>query len=312
MKIYLWVSAKAEIGVGATESDSLSEELLTSAVAGNRRSLSKLISALENSDVSGDSLGLSRPSNTNSVIGITGAPGSGKSCLIQALLEEWTSQGKKVAVLAIDPSSPLTGGALLGDRVRMQSADDNELVFVRSIATRGQPGGMPYIVGDAANLMLKCGYEIVLIETVGTGQSEIRIVSVADRIVLVESPSRGDEIQAEKAGVMELADLVVMNKSDLEDAGKSASQISSALSINENPTDVILTSTKTGSGISELASTLLSLPVNNSAELARAREQLLAAWASKLLNREDFLNTIDGIICGDYSPQEWVDENTGW
>ncbi|HJM87352.1 MAG TPA: GTP-binding protein, partial [Candidatus Thalassarchaeaceae archaeon] len=188
----------------------MTETLLGKAIAGERRALAKLLTAVENGEINRESLGIENHLDDGTIIGLTGAPGVGKSCLIEKLLSQWSSDGLKVAVIAVDPSSPLSGGALLGDRVRMDSADSDLNVFVRSFATRNQPGGLPVTVGLAANLMRNCGYDYVLIETVGAGQAEIRIVSFADRVVLVESPSRGDQIQAEKAGVMELADLIVV------------------------------------------------------------------------------------------------------
>ena len=303
---------KAGIGSGLAESERLPKTIFEQAVSGNRRSLAKLLTAVENGEVSHDLLGLSTRSVDGSVIGVTGAPGVGKSCLIERLLSTWTSNGLKVAVIAVDPSSPLTGGALLGDRVRMESADNNPNVFVRSFATRNQPGGMPNAVVLAADVMRKCGYDIVLIETVGAGQSEIRVVSVADRIVLVEAPLRGDEVQAEKAGVMELADMIVVNKSDLDGSERAAANIMSALELTSNPPPVLLTSAKNSVGIEDLASQLRTLPAKPGAELARARERLLTAWDNALLSREDINEVLDGLAGSENSAQEWVDKNLRW
>jgi LAO/AO transport system kinase len=286
--------------------------LFEQAISGNRRSLAKLLTAVENGEVSHDSLGISPREVDGSVIGVTGAPGVGKSCLIDRLLTTWTSNGLKIAVIAVDPSSPLTGGALLGDRVRMESADNNPNVFVRSFATRNQPGGMPNAVVLASDVMRHCDYDVVLIETVGAGQSEIRVVSVADRIVLVEAPLRGDEVQAEKAGVIELADMIVVNKSDLEGSSRAAANIISALEVTSNPPPVLLASAKTADGIQELADQLRTLPVKPGAELARARERLLTAWDSALLSREDINEVLDSLANSDNSAQEWVEKNLRW
>ncbi len=303
---------KAGIGYGLAESERLPKSLFELAISGNRRSLAKLLTAVENGEVTHDLLGLSTREVDGSVIGVTGAPGVGKSCLIERLLSTWTSNGLKIAVIAVDPSSPLTGGALLGDRVRMESADNNPNVFVRSFATRNQPGGMPNAVVLAADVMRQCGYDIVLIETVGAGQSEIRVVSVADRIVLVEAPLRGDEVQAEKAGVMELADMIVVNKSDLDGSERAAANISSALELTSNPPPVLLTSAKNSVGIEDLASQLRTLPAKPGAELARARERLLTAWDNALLSREDINEVLDGLAGSENSAQEWVDKNLRW
>ncbi len=303
---------KAGIGSGLAESEPLPKSLLEQAISGNRRSLAKLLTAVENGEVSRDSLKLSTRVADGSVIGVTGAPGVGKSCLIERLLSTWTSNGLKVAVIAVDPSSPLTGGALLGDRVRMESADDNPNVFVRSFAARNQPGGMPNAVVLAADVMRNCGYDIVLIETVGSGQSEIRVVSVADRIVLVEAPLRGDEVQAEKAGVMELADMIVVNKSDLDGSERAAANIISSLELTNNPPPVLLTSAKNSAGIDDLATQLRTLRAKPDAELARARERLLTAWDNALLSREDIDGVLDGLAGSENSAQEWVDKNLRW
>ena len=217
-----------------------------------------------------------------------------------------------MGVIAGDPSSPLSGGALLGERIRMESADSDPNVVVRSFATRNQPGGLPVAVRLASNLMRNSGYDIVLIETVGAGQAEIRIVSFADRVVLIESPSRGDLIQAEKAGVIELADLIVVNKSDLDGAERAATEIQTALEISGNPPPVLLASAKTGDGIAEFASKLQSLPVKSGAEVARVREGILAAWDSALLSRNDLPEIIDKLSRGDLTAQEWVKENLRW
>ncbi|MDP7312102.1 MAG: GTP-binding protein [Candidatus Thalassarchaeaceae archaeon] len=294
------------------ERERLTEALLGKAMAGDRRALAKLLTAVENGVVNRDSLGMEFHSNDGTIIGLTGAPGVGKSCLIEKLLSHWSSGGLKVAVIAVDPSSPLSGGALLGDRIRMESADSDLNVFVRSFATRNQPGGLPVTVGLAANLMRKCGYDYVLIETVGAGQAEIRIVSFADRVVLVESPARGDQIQAEKAGVMELADLIVVNKSDLEGAEQTASEITTALEISGNPPPVLLASAKTGDGIGDLAFQLQAIPVKRGADVARARERLLSAWDSALLSRGDISEVLNNLAHGDATAQQWVEQNLRW
>jgi LAO/AO transport system kinase len=303
---------KVGTGCGLAERERLSSTLFEQAISGNRRSLAKLLTAVENGEVRHESLGLSPREVDGSVIGVTGAPGVGKSCLIDRLLTTWTSNGLKIAVIAVDPSSPLTGGALLGDRVRMESADNNPNVFVRSFATRNQPGGMPNAVVLAADVMRHCDYDVVMIETVGAGQSEIRVVSVADRIILVEAPLRGDEVQAEKAGVIELADLIVVNKSDLEGSDRTAANIISALNVTSNPPPVLLASAKTAEGIEDLANQLRTLPAKPGAELARARERLLTAWDSALLSREDINEVLDSLASSDNSAQEWVEKNLRW
>ena len=207
---------------------------INDAISGSRRSLARTLSAIENgsiniNDVKQNVTITNKSSATNwQSLAITGAPGVGKSCLIDKLLSIWAGSGLKVALLAIDPSSPRTGGALLGDRVRITSIDNESLkdnIYIRSIATRKSSGNVPLIVADMVDFLHMAGWERVVIETVGSGQSEVRCAAIADRIVVVEGPARGDGVQAEKAGLLELADAVIVNKSDLSGAEKHAEEL---------------------------------------------------------------------------------------
>ncbi len=166
------------------------------------------------------------------VVGITGAPGAGKSTLVDGLIASYRKQDRKVGVLAVDPTSPFTGGAILGDRIRMQRHAEDPGVFVRSLATRGALGGLSKAVGDAIHVMDAMGKDIVMIETVGTGQQEVDIVNHAHTVVLVLVPGMGDEIQAIKAGIMEIADIFVINKADREGAGKLEQELSALLEMS--------------------------------------------------------------------------------
>ena len=149
------------------------------------------------------------------IIGITGSPGAGKSSLVNGLLGEWRQKNKSVAVIAVDPTSPFSGGALLGDRIRMRDHEEDEGVFIRSMGTRGSLGGLSEASQDVVRLMDAAGYDLVIIETVGVGQSELDIMKTADTVALVLYPSGGDLIQAFKAGIMEIADIFIINKADL-------------------------------------------------------------------------------------------------
>ena len=271
----------------------MASEFLGQAKSGDRRSLARTLSALENGLIQIDEvleiIGLV-PTPSDEVwqtLAITGAPGVGKSCLLDGLLRSWAQRGLRVAVLAVDPSSPRTGGALLGDRVRMTVVDDvelNDLIYLRSVATRKASGSVPVIVEDMTKVLLALGWQRVIIETVGAGQSEVRCAALADRIVVVEGPARGDGIQAEKAGLLELADAVLVNKSDLPGAELHADEIRESFELGAgNTPPVLLTSAIHGNGISEAAEMLLSLSSSGRSTRARWRERLLAYHERKIL-----------------------------
>jgi len=257
------------------------EKNLTLAKQGNRRELARLLTQIE----SGERLPLDEL-DESWVLGVTGPPGVGKSTLIGVMIEEWVNRGERVAVLAIDPSSPKSGGALLGDRMRMSSADNGESVFIRSIATRNHPGGLMPFLDSMINLLSYCGWTKIVIETVGSGQSEIRIVAFANRIMLVDGPDRGDIIQAEKAGIIELADIIVVNKSDLPNADSAAISIKKSLDLSDknNDTIVMQTSSIQQKGISDLIEKLDQMAINRERNILRIKERLLSRWDYKLLS----------------------------
>lgn len=228
-------------------------------VQGDFKALARAISLVEN-EVSGYEEFLSElTDSTTQVIGITGAPGAGKSTLVDALIAHWVEQNKKIAVLCVDPSSPFNLGALLGDRIRMNEWYTNPLVFIRSLATRGSLGGLnPHII-EITSLLKAAGFDFIIVETVGVGQSEIEIAGLADTTVVVLVPEAGDEVQAMKAGLMEIADLFVVNKSDRPDADIFVRNLRSMLSQSKtelHETAVLKTIASTRDGISELASAI--------------------------------------------------------
>ena len=283
-------------------------EFLEQAKLGDRRSLARMLSALENGTLhiedALDAIGeTSEPQNGQwQTLAITGAPGVGKSCLLDGLLRQWAQLGIRVAVLAVDPSSPRTGGALLGDRVRMTVVDDvelNDLIYLRSVATRKASGSVPVIVEDMTKLLLALGWQRVIIETVGAGQSEVRCAAIADRIVVVEGPARGDGIQAEKAGLLELADAVLVNKSDLHGAELHADEIreSFELGIGNTP-PVLLTSAVQHTGVSQAADLLLTLDSSGRSERARWRERLLAHHERKILESPELDDLLEKLAKG--------------
>jgi len=286
------------------EATSVDEELEL-ALNGNRRAMARVLSSIENGEFKPENIPPKPPSNENhawAVMAITGAPGVGKSVLVDALMTVWASDGIGVALLAVDPSSPRTGGALLGDRVRMTSVDNpaiSDRVYVRSIATRTSSGSVPLIVEDMAAFLLACGWDRVLIETVGSGQAELRCAAVADRIVVVEGPARGDGIQAEKAGLLELADIVLVNKADLEGAERHAGELMESYALDgDDAPDVLLTSGLKGIGIPEAAKALLSLQGSNRALRARMRERLLAQHERRLVQHPAYNSVLDGLCEG--------------
>lgn len=165
------------------------------------------------------------------VVGITGSPGAGKSTIVDALISSFRKREKTVGVLAVDPTSPFTGGAILGDRIRMQRHAEDPGVFVRSLATRGALGGLSKAVGDAVHVMDVMGKDFILVETVGTGQQEVEIINHSHTVIVVLVPGMGDEIQAIKAGIMEIADIFVINKADRDGSHQLASEIMSMLNM---------------------------------------------------------------------------------
>jgi LAO/AO transport system kinase len=198
-----------------------------------------------------------------SVVGITGAPGTGKSTLVDRLIEAHRAAGRTVGVVAVDPSSPFTGGAILGDRVRMQRRATDPGVFIRSMGTRGHLGGLSRATHDAVRVLDAMGKDVVLVETVGVGQGEVDVVRTADTVVVVTAPGLGDEVQAIKAGIMEIGDVFAVNKSDREGADKSAAELESMLRLGEEAggakawkPPVVRVSAEKGSGLPELLAAL--------------------------------------------------------
>ena len=238
-------------------------------MGGDRRALARLLTAVENrSPLAEEALRHMYPlAGRAHLVGITGPPGSGKSTLVASLIGAVRAAKRAVAVVAVDPSSPITGGALLGDRVRMQAYAGDPDVFIRSMASRGHAGGLASTTTAAAAVLDASGFDLVLIETVGTGQSEVEVAAAADTTVVVEAPEMGDEVQAIKAGLLEVADLVVVNKGDKPGALRTAAQLRAMLVPTvgrKDPSDrpapkrpeVLVTTASTGEGVPELLAAL--------------------------------------------------------
>lgn len=194
-------------------------QLISDIQAGNHKALARAITIVEN-NLAGHEQILQSLNNNNAaqVIGITGPPGAGKSTLVNALIKYWVQQGKKVAVIAVDPSSPFNYGSLLGDRIRMSSFYNNEQVYIRSLATRGALGGLNPKIIEITDVVKQAPFDVILVETVGVGQSEVEIAGLADCSIVTLVPEAGDEVQTLKAGIMEIADIFVINKADRDTA----------------------------------------------------------------------------------------------
>lgn len=269
--------------------------LLRGAVAGERLSLARLLTAIEN-DAPGlrDQLpALFGAGRGGHLIGITGPPGSGKSTLVNALTEEWRRRGRRVGVLAVDPSSPYTGGAIMGDRIRMMDHAADRDVFVRSMASRGELGGIAAATWVAAAALDAAGYDPILIETVGAGQSEIEIARLAETTVVVEVPEMGDEVQAIKAGLLEVADLLVVNKGDRPGADLAARHLRAMLStaggrVGRKPPPILLTTATSGEGVAALVDAIeahRSAARSPEQAAARAGNQVRRALADLAITR---------------------------
>jgi LAO/AO transport system kinase len=228
---------------------------------GERRAISSVITELERlSAAAPEILQALQPHLGHAlVVGFTGPPGAGKSTLVNAVIEHLRRQGRSVGVIAVDPSSPISGGAILGDRIRMTAALDDDGVFVRSLASRGYLGGLSPAAVRIIDALDGAGFDIVLLETVGTGQSEIDVAEVADIRVVISAPGLGDDIQAMKSGLLEIADVMVVNKGDRPGAEQTMQQLLGALSIRATVADkvpVLKTSALNGDGVPKLVETL--------------------------------------------------------
>ena len=243
--------------VRSTPDDSPASAELARILARERPALARAVTLLENERAGAAELaaGLVPHCGRAHVVGITGAPGSGKSTLINALLGELTRRGRQVAVVAVDPSSPVSGGALLGDRVRMGEHGAGDNIFIRSLSARGHLGGVARATGRVVDLFDAAGFDVVIVETVGVGQSEVEISRVADTRIVVCAPGLGDEVQAIKAGVLEIADILVVSKGDQPDAARTLREVRTAAQVRHGSgrePDVVLTVATDARGIAEL------------------------------------------------------------
>ena len=301
----------------------LSERVLQ----GDARAVARAISLIEDESPQGADLVRRVFSRTGHayLIGITGAPGAGKSTLVDRLIGELRRGGPTVGVVAVDPTSPFTGGAILGDRVRMQSHVADAGVFIRSMATRGNLGGLARATADAALVLDAAGKDIVLIETVGVGQDEVDIVRTADVSVVMLVPGTGDEVQALKAGIMEIADIFVVNKADRDGADRTVASVEALLSLKSYAgrwrPPILKTEANTGKGVPELvaaieqfrAHTLGSLGERRRARAEFRVQELLAHRfvqhvQARVLKAGEFQQILDRIASRETDPYTVVDE----
>ena len=279
--------------------DAPASALVTAAVSGDPRALARLISLVENgSPALRDVMRVIAPHTGQAwVIGLTGAPGVGKSTITAALVKAYRGQGLRVGVLAVDPTSPFSGGALLGDRVRMQDHATDSGVFIRSMASRGHLGGLSWAVPQALRILDAAGFDVVMIETVGVGQVEVAIASLADSTLVIVAPGMGDAIQAAKAGILEIADIFVVNKSDRPGAQEAIRDLRTMLAMGSYGPDawkppIVAVTAVTGSGIDDLVARLeahgtwlVESGERDRRRLARAREEVSVMAVATLRER---------------------------
>jgi LAO/AO transport system kinase len=270
---------------------------LDRALSGDTRALARLLSLVEDGSPRAREVikDLLPRTGHARIIGLTGAPGVGKSTMTAALVGAFRAAGRRIAVLAVDPTSPFTGGALLGDRIRMQEHATDEAVFIRSMASRGHLGGLAAATPQAIRVLDAAGFELIIIETVGVGQAEVAIASLADTVAVLLAPGMGDAIQAAKAGILEVADLFIVNKADKPDAQQVVRDLRGMLALGANKgwkPPIITTTATAGEGLAEVVTQLDAHRdwLTASGELtrrrhARAREEITALAFAALRDR---------------------------
>ena len=305
------------------------EQWVEKICAGDRRAVAQAISSVERKEPSSRALlrTLFHKSGKAYTIGITGAPGAGKSTLLEKLATEFRQSGKRVGIVAVDPTSPFSGGAILGDRIRMQALATDEGTYIRSMATRGHLGGLAPAACDVTLILDAAGCDVVFIETVGVGQDEVDVARLADATVVLVVPGMGDGVQTFKAGVMEIADLFVINKSDQPGAERMEGELRVLLSAGSQPEAwrpaIVKTTATTGEGISELGEELerfraktegSAAGLNRRRENARLhllellRQSLFERVAKELIDHKQISEYVEAILARRRDPHSIVEE----
>lgn len=294
--------------------------LLTALLQGSTRALARCITLVENEASGYEALLADLPANDHTrVIGITGPPGAGKSTLVNGLIELLLEQGKKVGIIAVDPSSPFNYGALLGDRVRMAQHFNNDNVFIRSMASRGALGGLSPRIIEVSELMKAAGFDYLFIETVGVGQSEVEIAGIATTTVVVVVPEAGDEIQTMKAGLMEIADIFVVNKADRDNADAFVKNLRILAHSRVQETAVLKTVATTNEGLRELIQAidqhqlqLTQHPEKHAQLLTEKAWQLIQRQRMKAINRQELYQQIKTALeQGDFNLYRFLQSHYG-
>lgn len=244
------------------------------------------------------------------VIGITGAPGSGKSTLVDQIVGFFKQKQKRIGIIAVDPTSPFSGGAILGDRIRMMSHSVDKDVFIRSMATRGQLGGLSKASSEAITVLEAGGKDIILVETVGVGQDEVEVVKLADLILVILTPGTGDDIQAFKAGIMEIADIFVLNKADSPETERAERHLKAMLDLGlekKGTPPIIKTVATTGENVGSLVKQIESFVTKQKEKLKESRKKRLILWMLKDIIREKIYQLINQNIKSD-ELEDYVDQ----
>jgi LAO/AO transport system kinase len=274
------------------------DELISAAQKGSTRAAGKLLSLVE-SPRRNEVLDALGPTSPSRIVGVTGPPGAGKSTTVGALVSAYRERNMRVAVLAVDPSSPYSGGALLGDRIRMAAHINDSDVLIRSVATRGHLGGLAAAVPAAIRLLAALWYDLIVLETVGVGQSEIEIAAVADPTVVILNPGAGDAVQAAKAGLLEVADIVVVNKADRDGADQTVRDLRA-----ETKAPILKLVAAQGEGIAELVGAIDEFHRTDTPErrAARARAQILSLAQTQLRNHPEVDRLAEAVAEGRCDP----------